>query len=109
METQSACKRDAELASLGAWPFSIPAPWRIGRNYGRAAGGALSWSEGAGIPPDQRLAATDRQWGGLELGQAGGWAETRGSPRAVGRPSPTVPDRPGVAALLFEALSKTPV
>ncbi|MEO1002021.1 MAG: aspartate kinase [Cyanobacteria bacterium J06638_7] len=94
------CDEMLELASLGAAVLH-PRAVEIARNYGVPLVVRSSWSEA----PGTRLTSGAPQpigSGGLELGKPvdGAQLETRQAVVALSH----VPDRPGVAALLFEAL-----
>ena len=100
MDTVS-CDEMLELASLGASVLH-PRAVEIARNYGVPLVVRSSWSDAAGT-----LLTSDsshrRGGGGLELGRPvdGAELETDQAVLALSH----VPDRPGVAAQLFEALS----
>ncbi|MEX1315751.1 MAG: aspartate kinase, partial [Synechococcaceae cyanobacterium] len=94
------CDEMLELASLGAAVLH-PRAVEIARNYGVPLVVRSSWSEA----PGTRLTSGSPQpigSGGLELGKPvdGAQLETRQAVVALSH----VPDRPGVAAQLFEAL-----
>jgi len=100
METVS-CNEMLELASLGAAVLH-PRAVEIARNYGVPLVVRSSWSEAAGT----RLTSGSPRpigSGGLELGKPVDGAELEDHQAVVALTY--VPDRPGVAALLFEALS----
>ncbi len=95
------CNEMLELASLGAAVLH-PRAVEIARNYGVPLVVRSSWSDAPGTcltSGSQRRIGS----GGLELGKPvdGAELEERQAVLAFTR----VPDRPGIAALLFEALS----
>ena len=98
---QVSCDEMLELASLGASVLH-PRAVEIARNYGVPLVVRSSWSEAPGTlltsGPPRPIGS-----GGLELGRPvdGADLEEHQAVLALTR----VPDRPGVAALLFEALS----
>jgi aspartate kinase len=96
------CDEMLELASLGAAVLH-PRAVEIARNYGVPLVVRSSWSES----PGTRLtsgAARPIGGGGLELGKPVDGAELEDRQAVLALTH--VPDRPGVAALLFEALSR---
>jgi aspartate kinase len=98
---QVSCNEMLELASLGAAVLH-PRAVEIARNYGVPLLVRSSWSD---APGTRLTSGSPRPIGsaGLELGRPVDGAELE-SDQAVLALS-HVPDRPGVAALLFEALS----
>jgi aspartate kinase len=97
---QVSCNEMLELASLGAAVLH-PRAVEIARNYGVPLVVRSSWSN----VPGTRLtsgAARPIGHGGLELGKPVDGAELEGEQAVIALAH--VPDRPGVAAQLFEAL-----
>jgi aspartate kinase len=98
---QVSCNEMLELASLGAAVLH-PRAVEIARNYGVSLLVRSSWSDA----PGTRLTSGSPRpigSGGLELGRPVDGAELEGDQAVLALSH--VPDRPGVAALLFEALS----
>jgi aspartate kinase len=98
---QVSCNEMLELASLGAAVLH-PRAVEIARNYGVPLLVRSSWSDA----PGTRLTSGSPRpigSGGLELGRPVDGAELEGDQAVLALSH--VPDRPGVAALLFEALS----
>ena len=97
---QVSCNEMLELASLGAAVLH-PRAVEIARNYGVPLLVRSSWSDA----PGTRLTSGSPRpigSGGLELGRPVDGAELEGDQAVLALSH--VPDRPGVAALLFEAL-----
>jgi aspartate kinase len=97
---QVSCNEMLELASLGAAVLH-PRAVEIARNYGVPLVVRSSWSEA----PGTRLTSGPARpigHGGLELGRPVDGAELEEQQAVIALAH--VPDRPGVAALLFEAL-----
>ena len=97
---QVSCNEMLELASLGAAVLH-PRAVEIARNYGVPLVVRSSWSEA----PGTRLTSGSARpigHGGLELGKPVDGAELEGQQAVIALAH--VPDRPGVAAQLFEAL-----
>ncbi len=97
---QVSCNEMLELASLGAAVLH-PRAVEIARNYGVPLVVRSSWSE----EPGTRLTSGSARpigHGGLELGKPVDGAELDEHQAVIALAH--VPDRPGVAALLFEAL-----
>ena len=101
METIT-CNEMLELASLGAAVLH-PRAVEIARNYGVPLVVRSSWSEAPGTLLTSDAASRRGSGEGLELGKPvdGADLETDQAVLALAH----VPDRPGVAAQLFEALS----
>ncbi|MBE9172828.1 aspartate kinase [Cyanobium sp. LEGE 06143] len=98
--TEVSCNEMLELASLGAAVLH-PRAVEIARNYGVPLVVRSSWSEA----PGTRLTSGAPQpigQGGLELGKPVDGADLENRQAVVALSH--VPDRPGVAAQLFEAL-----
>jgi aspartate kinase len=98
---QVSCNEMLELASLGAAVLH-PRAVEIARNYGVPLLVRSSWSD---APGTRLTSGSPRPIGsaGLELGRPVDGAELEGDQAVLALSH--VPDRPGVAALLFEALS----
>ncbi len=97
---QVSCNEMLELASLGAAVLH-PRAVEIARNYGVPLLVRSSWSD---APGTRLTSGSPRPIGsaGLELGRPVDGAELEGDQAVLALSH--VPDRPGVAALLFEAL-----
>ncbi|MBM5815279.1 MAG: aspartate kinase [Cyanobacteria bacterium K_Offshore_surface_m2_239] len=98
--TQVSCDEMLELASLGASVLH-PRAVEIARNYGVPLQVRSSWTEDAGTA---LTSGASRPVGsdGLELGKPVDGAQLEGDQAVLALSD--VPDRPGVAARLFEAL-----
>jgi aspartate kinase len=101
METVT-CSEMLELASLGAAVLH-PRAVEIARNYGVPLRVRSSWSHGPGTLLTSQTLSRRGNGEGLELGKPVDGAELDSDQAVLALAH--VPDRPGVAAQLFEALS----
>jgi len=96
------CNEMLELASLGAAVLH-PRAVEIARNYGVPLVVRSSWSEAPGTLLTSKVSSRRGNGEGLELGKPVDGAELDTDQAVLALAH--VPDRPGVAAQLFEALS----
>ena len=96
------CNEMLELASLGAAVLH-PRAVEIARNYGVPLVVRSSWSEAPGTLLTSKVSSRRGNGEGLELGKPVDGAELNTDQAVLALAH--VPDRPGVAAQLFEALS----